>query len=160
MAIRERSEGKSAQLIGTDPDDRLFQVLSPTERKHLVAKDKFHFAVVSARRATSVSGIADIFTVQTQLLEAGVTPTWYVDADSLKDYERLGLKAVVGGKLTAAHNKALHDASKAGKVCVQVSDDISAWEYRDGKPATVREYDVLNKAHAAAKRLIVSPVAA
>merc|ERR1712232_339546 len=160
MAIRERSEGKSAQLIGTDPDDRLFQVLSPAERKHLVAKDKFHFAVVSARRATSVSGIADIFTVQTQLLEAGVTPTWYVDEDSLKDYQKLGLKAVVGGKLTAARNKALRDASKAKKICVQVSDDISAWEYRDGKQAKVRDFDALNKAFAATKRLIVSPVAA
>merc|ERR1712232_1126346 len=160
MAIRERSEGKSAQLIGTDPDDRLFQVLSPTERKHLVAKDKFHLAVVSARRATSVSGIADIFTVQMQLLEAGVTPTWYVDEDSLKDYQKLGLKAVVGGKLTAARNKALRDANKAGKICVQVSDDISAWEYRDGKVAKKREFNAMNKAWASAKRIIVSPVAA
>eukprot|EP00930_Biecheleria_cincta_P001208 TRINITY_DN102369_c0_g1_i1.p1 TRINITY_DN102369_c0_g1~~TRINITY_DN102369_c0_g1_i1.p1 ORF type:complete len:514 (-),score=59.07 TRINITY_DN102369_c0_g1_i1:42-1583(-) len=160
MAIKDSQEGNASRLIGTDPDERLFKVLSPTERKHLVAKDKFHFAIVSARRATSVSGIADIFTVQTQLLQAGVTPTWYVDQASLKDYQKLGLKAVVGGKLTAARNKALRDANKAGKVCVQVSDDISAWEYRDGKQAKVREFDAMNKAFAATTRIIASPVAA
>jgi hypothetical protein len=160
MAIKDTKQGKCAELIGTDPDERLFKVLSPTERKHLVAKDKFHFAVVSARRATSVSGIADIFTVQMQLLQAGVTPTWYVDEASVKDYQKLGLKAVAGGKLTAARNKALADANKSGKVCVQVSDDISAWEYRDGKQAKVRDFDALNKAWASATRIIVSPVAA
>lgn len=160
MAIKDTKEGSGSGLIGTDPDARLFKVLSPAERRHLVAKEKFHFAVVSARRATSVNGIADIFTVQTQLLQAGVTPTWYVDEASVKDYQKLGLKAVVGGKLTAARNKALRDANKAGKVCVQVSDDISAWEYRDGKQATVREFDAMNKAWAAATRIIVSPVAA
>jgi hypothetical protein len=160
MAIKDVSKGKSVQLIGTDPDEKLFRVLSPAERKCLVGKDKFHFAVVSARRATSVTGVADIFAVQTQLLEAGVTPTWYVDEASVKDYQKLGLKAVVGGKLTAARNKALSDANKAGKVCVQLSDDISAWEYRDGKAAKVRDFDALNKAHAAAKCIIISPVAA
>lgn len=160
MAIKDSKEGNATRLIGTDPDERLFKVLSPTERKHLVAKDKFHFAIVSARRATSVSGIADIFTVQTQLLQAGVTPTWYVDEASVKDYQKLGLKAVVGGKLTAARNKALRDANKAGKVCVQLSDDISAWDYRDGKQAQVREFDAMNKAFAACARIIVSPVAA
>jgi len=160
MAIKDSKEGEASGLIGTDPDERLFKVLSATERKHLVAKDKFHFAVVSARRATSVSGIADIFTVQSQMHQAGVTPTWYVDKESLKDYQKLGLKAVVGGKLTAARNKALRDANKMGKICVQLSDDISAWEYRDGKPAKVRDFDAMNKAHAAAKRIICSPVAA
>lgn len=160
MAIRDLSEGRGKQLIGTDPDERLFRLLSSAERKCLVGKDKFHFAVVSARRATSVSGITDIFTVQTQLLNAGVTPTWYVDEASLKDYQKLGLKAVVGGKLTAARNKALRDANRAGKVCVQVSDDISAWEYRDGKAAKVREFDALNKAWTSAKRIIISPLAA
>ena len=36
------------------------------------------------------------------MVEGGVTPTWYVDKDSLEDYQALGLKAVVGGKLTEA----------------------------------------------------------
>jgi len=93
-------------------------------------------------------------------MEAGVTPTWYVDEASLKDYRALGLKAVVGGKLTAARNKCLKDASRLGKVCVQVSDDISAWEYRHGKRAKQRSDDLQNAAHAAAQRYIVSPVAA
>merc|ERR1712048_583260 len=61
---------------------------------------------------------------------------------------------------TAARNLALQDARKAHKVCVQVSDDISAWEYRHGKRATERTDDAANKAHDAAKRFILSPVAA
>jgi len=93
-------------------------------------------------------------------VEAGVTPTWYVDADSLQDYKSLGLQAVVGGKLTPSRNKALKDARSKGKVCVQVSDDISAWEYRDGKKATERTDDAVNAAHHKARRYIVSPVAA
>merc|ERR1719174_2726818 len=98
--------------------------------------------------------------VQTQLVDAGATPTWYVDEDSLKDYQALGLKAVVGGKLTAARNKALQDAHRLGKVCVQCSDDISAWEYREGANVKVRSDDAMNAAHAAAQRFIVPPVAA
>merc|ERR1712048_1323815 len=61
---------------------------------------------------------------------------------------------------TAARNLALQDARKAHKVCVQVSDDISAWEYRHGKRATERTDDAANKACAAAQRFILSPVAA
>ena len=101
---------------------------------------------MSGSKIAVEGGIADIFTVQSQLHQAGVTPTWYVDKESLKDYLKLGLKAVVGGKLTAARNKALRDANKKGKICVQLSDDISAWEYRDGKPAKVRDFDAMNKA--------------
>mmetsp|Transcript_92878 Transcript_92878/g.161391 ORF Transcript_92878/g.161391 Transcript_92878/m.161391 type:complete len:491 (-) Transcript_92878:80-1552(-) len=160
MAIRESKKGTGQALITTDSDETLFRHLSAAERKHIVHKNNFHFGVISARRATSPSGIADIFTVQTQLVEAGITPTWYVDAASVKDYKKLGLQAVVGGKLTAARNMALRDASKAGKICVQLSDDISAWEYRAGKVADVRDFDAMNAAHAAAKRIIVSPVAA
>merc|ERR1719272_1517242 len=98
--------------------------------------------------------------VQTQFVEAGATPTWYVDKASLKDYQSLGLKAVVGGKLTAARNKCLQDAARMGKVCVQASDDISAWEYRAGKKAVDRTDHAVNAAHANARRYIVSPVAA
>lgn len=50
---------------------------------------------------------------------AGVVPTWYVDAESIKAYRELGLKAVVGGKLTEARNKCLRDAARLGKACVQ-----------------------------------------
>jgi len=134
--------------------------LTPAERKCLPKTDSLHFCVVSARRATSVAGVQDIMMVEFQLREAGVKPTWYVDEQSLKDYQSLGLKAVVGGKLTPARNKALKDARKLGKVCIQCSDDISAWEYRDGKMTTVRSDDACNAAHAKARRFIVSPVAA
>jgi len=46
------------------------------------------------------------------------------------------------------------------KVCVQSSDDISAWEYRGGKQAAVRTDDAMNSAFEASTRYIVSPVAA
>jgi len=155
------SQFTGSERIGFDGDDQFFKLLSPQERKCLASKDAFHFCIVSARRATSLKGIQDIFMVQSQFLEAGVTPTWYVDEGSLADYRKLGLKAVVGGKLTAARNQCLKDASKMGKACVQASDDISAWEYRHGKRATERKNDdALNKACAEAQRFILSPVAA
>lgn len=72
----------------------------------------------------------------------------------------MGLKAKVGGKLTVARNMALKDASRMNKVCVQCSDDISAWEYRHGKRATDSSDDAKNKACKEAARLILSPVAA
>ncbi|CAE8589110.1 unnamed protein product, partial [Polarella glacialis] len=156
-SIKESSKGGQ---IDVDSDKDLFAVLNSTERKFIPKKEEFHFCVVSARRATKIEGVRDIFMVQSQLLEAGVTPTWYVDEDSVGDYKALGLKAVVGGKLTPSRNKALEDARRLNKVCVQVSDDISAWEYRDGEKAAARDDTLMNAAHAAAKRLIVSPVAA
>jgi len=156
--IKEISSSTSD--IGTDSDESLFKLLTPAEPKCIAKPSQFHFCIVSARRATKVEGIRDIFMVQSQLLDAGVTPTWYVDAESLKDYRALGLKAVVGGKLTPSRNKALKDANRMGKACVQLSDDISAWEYRHGKRATSKTDDACNAAHAAAKRYVVSPVAA
>jgi len=93
-------------------------------------------------------------------LSAGVTPTWYVDEDSLEAYRALGLRAVVGGKLTPARNRALADARRQGKVCVQCSDDISCWEYRVGEQAKERTMDAQNKAHRNSKRYVVSPVMA
>lgn len=161
--IKEAGSGGSRAgggLIGTDSDASFFKLLSAAERKCLPSASEFHFGVVSARRATKPEGVRDIFMVQSQLLEAGVTPTWYVDEASLKDYRALGLRAVVGGKLTAARNKALHDARTKGKACVQLSDDISAWEYRDGPRAKDRTDDAVNAAFAAARRYVVSPVAA
>lgn len=144
--------------IGSDAE--LLKLLSPKERKHLPPASELYVAVVSARRATKPEGMRDIATVQAQFTESGVEPVWYVDKDSLQDYKALGLKAVVGGKLTPARNLALVDAQRKGKVCVQVSDDVSRWEYRHGKRATDKSDDAQNAAHNAAKRLVISPVAA
>jgi len=164
MEIKEAGKKgavKSSELIGTDTDASFFGAcMTPSERRCLVKAEEFHFCVVSARRATKPEGVQDIFMVQSQFLEAGVSPTWYVDEASLADYKALGLKATVGGKLTEARNKCLIDANRLGKVCVQVSDDISAWEYREGKSATERTDDAVNAAHNAARRFIVSPLAA
>lgn len=152
-------QGKQLQT-GIDSDKAFFKLLSAAERRHLAKKEEFHFAIVSARRAGTPEGVRDIAMVQSTLKQAGVEPTWYVDAESLADYKALGLKAVVGGKLTPARNKALLDARRLGKVCVQCSDDISAWEYRHGKRAENRTDDAVNKAHAESQRFIVSPLAA
>lgn len=160
VQIKALKSGGPQQLVTTDPDEAFFKILTPQERRNLPRKDEFHFCIVSARRATSLNGVRDIFMVQSQFEEAGVTPTWYVDEQSLKDYQKLGLKAVVGGKLTQARNKALRDARRLGKACVQASDDISAWEYREGKKASERSDDAMNRAYEAARRYIVSPVAA
>eukprot|EP00441_Pelagodinium_beii_P018005 CAMPEP_0197655014 /NCGR_PEP_ID=MMETSP1338-20131121/39196_1 /TAXON_ID=43686 ORGANISM="Pelagodinium beii, Strain RCC1491" /NCGR_SAMPLE_ID=MMETSP1338 /ASSEMBLY_ACC=CAM_ASM_000754 /LENGTH=584 /DNA_ID=CAMNT_0043230575 /DNA_START=57 /DNA_END=1811 /DNA_ORIENTATION=+ len=160
MQIKEVNKGGAQGLIGTDAPESLFKTLSQSERKHLPRKEEFHFCIISARRATSPEGVRDIFMVQSQLIETGIQPTWYVDEASLKDYRALGLNAVVGGKLCPSRNKALKDARKLKKICVQLSDDISAWEYRDGKQAETRDDDAANAAHAASRRIIASPLAA
>jgi len=126
----------------------------------LPTASEFYFAVVSARRTRSETGLRGIATVQVAFSSAGVEPTWYVDAECLEEYRALGLKAVVGGKLTPARNMALRDARAQGKVCVQCSDDISSWEYRHGEMATERTMDALNEAHDAARQFVISPVAA
>merc|ERR1712216_65255 len=114
-----------------------------------------------------LSGIRGIVNVQTRFLAVGIRPKWYVDKDSLKDYQKLGLDAVVGGKLCPARNKALSDAARLGKVCVQVSDDITGWEFMNSKlnVSALRAKGVnsmLKAANAAvnSSRIVVSPLAA
>ena len=147
------------KTIKLEPE-RLKIILLAGATRFLPKKEEFHFCVVSARRATEVEGVKDIFTVQTHLLLAGVTPTWYVDSESLADYRALGINAVVGGKLTPSRNKALDDAEKMNKICVQLSDDISSWEYRHGPRASEKTDDALNEAHNQAKKYTISPVCA
>merc|ERR1712190_335433 len=93
----------------------------------------------------------------------GIQPVWYVDAASVEDYCRLGLNAIVGGKLTPARNMALDDAKKKGKVCVQVSDDISKWTYYDIAKQDFRgetDFKKANNALLGATKHTVSPLAA
>jgi len=158
--MREELRAGSSTVEGVDKDKVLFKLLTSKERRMLPSKSELHFCVISARRASSFPGLGDVFVVQKQLQEAGVTPTWYVDQESAADYRRLGFKVEIGGKLTAARNKALHDARRQGKACVQLSDDISGWLYMDGKQAKERTDDANNAAYAAAKRIVCSPVAA
>uniref|UniRef100_A0A7S0A9G8 Uncharacterized protein n=1 Tax=Pyrodinium bahamense TaxID=73915 RepID=A0A7S0A9G8_9DINO len=147
------------QQAPLDPEDVLFNLLGKQEMRHLRNKSAFHFCIISARRAT-VEGARDIATVQDAFTSAGVIPTWYVDEASLEAYLALDLKAVVGGKLTPARNAALADARQLGKVCVQCSDDLSSWEYREGERAAGKTMDSLNAAHRAAQCYRISPVAA
>jgi len=141
-------------------DAALFALLSPKERRFLPKASDLHVGVVSARRAQKPEGLRDIAVVQSQFVAAGVEPLWYVDAESVQDYRALGLKAVVGGKLTAARNMVLDDAERRRKICVQVSDDVARWEYRHGPAATSRDDAAQNAAHAAATRFVLSPVGA
>lgn len=137
--------------------------LSASERKHIVSANGFHFAVVSARRATNESGQHDILTVEGLFKQAGIKPTWYVDEASLEDYRKMGVAAKVGGKLTPARNMALDDAKKSKRVCVQVSDDISRWIYYDCEKQNFKGETSFKKANAALngiKRHVISPLAA
>mmetsp|Transcript_58642 Transcript_58642/g.172065 ORF Transcript_58642/g.172065 Transcript_58642/m.172065 type:complete len:475 (-) Transcript_58642:51-1475(-) len=152
-------QGRQVQA-GNDTDKSFFKVLSAKERRNLPKKEEFHFAVVSARRTRTPEGVKDLAVVEAAFKNAGVTPTWYVDAESVKEYQALGLKAVVGGKLTPSRNKALQDARRMRKACVQCSDDISAWEYRHGAKAADRTDDAVNAAFNKSTRYLVSPVAA
>lgn len=84
---------------------------------------------------------------------------WYVDKESLQDYLRLGLDAVVGGKLTPARNMALEDAHRRRQACVQLSDDIHAWAFQPSKKICADIFEG-NKVAKSAKELRCSPVAA
>jgi len=120
---------KVEQRCPTGSDKKfLAAVLTAAERRLVPPADAFHFCIVSARRAGH-EGQIDVMLVEAHFRHVGVRPTWYVDEGSLEAYRALGLKAIVGGKLTPARNLALEHARKQNKVCVQVSDDISLWEY-------------------------------
>ncbi|CAK0861437.1 unnamed protein product [Prorocentrum cordatum] len=137
--------------------------LSAAERKHVLDAKGFHFAVISARRATSDDGQHGIMLVEGYCHGAGIKPTWYVDKESLDDYKKLGLDAVVGGKLTPARNMALDTAKRRGQVCVQISDDISKWEYFDVEKQDFSgqaDFSKMNAAVRGSKRLYISPLAA
>jgi len=151
-------------VVTADADETfLSECLTPSERRHVLPAKKFHFAVVSARRASSNDGMHDIMVVEAHFRLAGVSSTWYVDAESLDDYKALGLNAVVGGKLTPARNMALQDAAREGLVCVQVSDDISKWNYWDVERQDLRGETSFAKANAMVKGSrchCISPLAA
>jgi len=137
--------------------------LSSSERRHIVPAHKFHFGVVSARRAKSEQGMHDLMIVDAHFRIAGVRATWYVDAESLQDYRKLGLDAVVGGKLTPARNMILKAAAKKGQVAVEVSDDISKWQYYDVSKQNLKGsigFEKANKALAGTKKHIITPLAA
>eukprot|EP00933_Yihiella_yeosuensis_P051796 TRINITY_DN49768_c0_g1_i1.p1 TRINITY_DN49768_c0_g1~~TRINITY_DN49768_c0_g1_i1.p1 ORF type:complete len:547 (-),score=114.89 TRINITY_DN49768_c0_g1_i1:136-1776(-) len=164
--FKEGTDWMGARVKFT-PDSKLFSVLSAREKTFLPSPKEFHFAVVSARRANKTSGIRGIVQVEAKLRAAGITPRWYVDADSLQDYKALGLDAVVGGKLTPARNKALDDAKKLGKACVQVSDDITSWQFiKSGKKAlrsgegASKNLKAANEAMKTVEKLDLSPLAA
>mmetsp|Transcript_68108 Transcript_68108/g.142258 ORF Transcript_68108/g.142258 Transcript_68108/m.142258 type:complete len:482 (-) Transcript_68108:261-1706(-) len=144
--------------VGSDKE--LFQVLTPKEKQCLPPASDLWVGIISARRATKPQGLKDLIIVQAAFRASGVEPVWYVDEPSLDAYKKLGLNAKVGGKLTHARNMALKDAAKAGKACVQVSDDISRWEYRHGPRATEKGDEAANRAHDAAERYVISPVGA
>lgn len=142
-------------------EDKLYATLDNKEKAYWVPSAKeFYFAVISARRADDAQGIRNLTNVQAQLTASGCEPVWYVDQASLESYKALGLNAKVGGKLVPARNMALNDAAKAKKPCVQVSDDISRWDFYVGELG--RQLDIFdgNKAAKKADRLRISPGAA
>jgi len=149
--------------VRADPasESALFACLDDGERSKLPDAKAFHFCVVSARRTTEPEAIKACLLVEAHFAVAGVKPRWYVDAPSLGHYKSLGFDAVPdGGGLVAARNKALADAAKLGKVCCQVSDDISHWKYYRTARERAASEEEGNRLARAAKKLAVSPVAA
>jgi hypothetical protein len=124
---------RSVKRLISPAADKTFlqQCLTAHERKFIAKPDEFHFGVVSGKRATIESGQHDIMIVEGHFQLVGITPTWYVDAESFEDYKKLGLKCKVGGKLCPARNMILNDAKARGKVAVEISDDIGRWIYYD-----------------------------
>mmetsp|Transcript_14063 Transcript_14063/g.49528 ORF Transcript_14063/g.49528 Transcript_14063/m.49528 type:complete len:454 (-) Transcript_14063:76-1437(-) len=149
--------GKPAKF---DPDARLFACLSQGEKEKLVEPGAFHVAVISARRASEIVGLRAVVGVQAQLVASGATPVWYVDAASAAEYRQLGLKVEIGGKLVPARNKALSDAQKLGKPCLQVSDDITHWSYYKGDDGPAGNLPAGNEAAKKSTRIRISPMAA
>jgi len=147
-------------VTGPEADRILLEEhLSEEEKKHIPSLDEFHFSVISGFRTRTTEGINDIMNIQKKYNDANVHPVWYVDNECPDEYRQLGLKVVKAGKLIPARNHALEDAHKAGKICVQTSDDIGVWSYL--RDETKHPTD--DEANAACKRcevLHVSPVAA
>lgn len=141
-------------------ENAFFNILTPQEKRNLPSTDQLHFCIISARRADKADGIAGIAATQAALTGAGIDPIWYVDQQSLDQYKALGLKCKVGGKLCPARNMALDDAKKENKVCVQLSDDISKFQYHHGKQVKERNDAAMNKAFKNAVCHVITPVAA
>jgi hypothetical protein len=141
----------------------LQECLSPQERKFVAKPEEFHFGVVSGKRANIESGQIDIMIVETHFKLVGITPTWYVDAESFEDYKKMGLKCKVGGKLCPARNMILNDAKARGKVAVEISDDIGKWIYYNvGKQnySGQTDFKKANNDLLGAPKHVVSPLAA
>lgn len=147
--------------INAKVESKLFSCLTAGELAKLPAASAFHFCVISARRTSTVEGMKDCLLVQAHFNAVGIKPRWYVDGPSLKGYRLLGLDAVKdGGGLVAARNKALADAAKAGKVCCQVSDDISRWQFYNAAPQALKSEAEANQLANRTRKLVIGPVAA
>lgn len=118
------------------------------------------FCVISGRRTGTKEGIRDIMNIQRLYTSVGVFPRWYVDAESLENYRRLGLDAFPGGKLIPSRNMALDDAFKEGKVCVQTSDDISKWEFIVHEGNRMTDLSEANSLARSSEVMLPSPVGA
>lgn len=86
----------------------------------------YHLAIISSRRAHTVSAINGY-------LPGG---TWYVGDGEGLEYTTAGAERVIeAGGLVAARNAALEDAFSQGLPCVQLDDDLTKVERFDGLTA-------------------------
>lgn len=80
-----------------------------------------HVAVISHARPHSVAKMQELVDVDL---------TWYVGHGEGKEYMEAGAKHVIeSGGLCPSRNRALRDAFRQGKTCVQLSDDLSAVKF-------------------------------
>lgn len=85
-------------------------------------KQDFMVFVISKGRPSNVSKLHKLFQGECR----NHLPTWIVGRGERADYERAGARRVVeGGGLCASRNMAIEIAKKEGKICVEMSDDIT-----------------------------------
>jgi len=110
---------QKAYAAETKRGDQLLQQHAPSA---LTPLSGFYFACISCKRPGNVCAVEGKL--------KGCDVTWIVGAGDKASYEAAGAaKVVEGGGLCASRNLALALAFKAGKVCVQVSDDIKSLSF-------------------------------
>jgi len=107
----------------------IIEDLDEEARQHVPTMKDMRFCVISARRASDRVSVHYMRRIQSSFTAVGATLHWYVDRASAAQYHNLGFEVHVGGNLSHSRNLALRDAEMSAKACVQISDDISKWQY-------------------------------
>lgn len=157
---RKRPKYKGPLLPGTPAFELLKDVTDGDKLvKEMLGKEvpEFFVGIISKERSENVQMIHAMFT------GTGVTPTWFVGEGEAEKYRAAGATEVQeSGGLCASRNAALDAAAAAGKVCVQMSDDITSIQIVQNTSKYVRpsNIDVANARARKAPRWRVSPVGA
>lgn len=119
--------------------------------------EDFEVYIISKGRPKNVKPIHKLFD------GTGCLPTWIVGKGETKAYSSAGAKKVFeGGGLCASRNLAIELAKKGGKICVEMSDDISRCSVLHTEEAWVKPKDLTagNEMARTIGTIIVSPLLA